>query len=227
TLAEAEEIVEELRGLVGFFKVGLELFCAAGPAAVRMVRDRGGQVFLDLKFHDIPNTVAGAVRSATAAGAGMIDLHASAGSAAMAAAVAAARTEAAERGLPAPLLLGVTVLTSLGPEDLAVQHIGVPVATLVETLARQARDAGLDGVVCAGAEARMIKTVCGSTFRTVVPGIRPAWAPVHDQKRARTPAEALANGADYLVVARPILSAPDRRAAAAAILAEMEEAGHA
>lgn len=223
-LAEAEEIVEELRDRVGLFKIGLELFCAAGPAAIAMVHRHGQRVFLDLKFHDIPNTVAGAVRRATAMGVAMLNLHGAAGKAALAAAVTAAGETAADGGLPAPILLGVTVLTSLGGDDLAAQNIAVSVDRQVESLARQVHEAGLNGVVCAGAEARKIKEACGSTFLTVVPGIRPAWAAANDQRRAMTPAEALACGADYLVVARPVLAAADRRAALSRILAEMEEA---
>ncbi|MGE5551646.1 MAG: orotidine-5'-phosphate decarboxylase [Bacteroidota bacterium] len=223
SLGEAEQIVRELGDAVDFYKIGLELFCAAGPAAVRMVRGYGRRVFLDLKFHDIPNTVAGAVRGAVATGAGMLNMHAAAGRLAMTEAVRAARESADAAGLPRPILLGVTVLTSLGPDDLAGMNVGVPVERQVEVLARQAKDAGLHGVVCAGAEARRIKEVCGSDFVTVVPGIRPAWAAANDQKRAMTPAEALANGADYLVVVRPVLAAADRRTALARILAEMEE----
>jgi len=226
-LAEAEEIVKDLRDRVGFFKIGLELFCAAGPAAVEMVRCHGQRVFLDLKFHDIPNTVAGAMRRAVAIGAGMLNMHAAAGRVAMAGAVAAARETAGACGLPEPILLGVTVLTSLTTDDLAAQNVSVPVETQVEALARQTQAAGLGGVVCAGAEIHTIKRVCGSGFLTVVPGIRPLWAAAHDQKRVLTPAEAIKNGADFLVVTRPILSAADRRSALARILAEMEEPGNA
>ncbi|MGQ9778775.1 MAG: orotidine-5'-phosphate decarboxylase [Bacillota bacterium] len=224
TLREAEEVVAELCGEVGFFKIGLELFCAAGPAAVEMVHRHGGRVFLDLKFHDIPNTVAGAVRRVTAMGVEMLNLHAAAGFAALAAAVEAARETATVHGRPAPILLGVTVLTSLAAEDLAAQNVSVPVERQVATLAAMAHAAGLDGVVCAGNEVRTIKRTCGKEFLTVVPGIRPAWAGTQDQKRTMTPAAALACGADYLVLGRPVLAAADRRSALARILAEMEEA---
>ena len=192
-----------------------------------MVHRYGQRVFLDLKLHDIPNTVAGAARRIAAAGVGMFNLHASAGHAAMAGAARAAAEAAAERGRPKPIVLGVTVLTSLGPEDLRRLNIGLPLEEQVESLALQAAAAGLDGVVCAGAEARMIKRACGDAFVTVVPGVRPAWAGANDQKRAMTPAEALQNGADFLVIARPILAADDRRAAADRILAEMEAAVNA
>lgn len=224
TLREAEEIVVDLRGRVDFFKIGLELFCAAGPGAVEMVHRYGGRVFLDLKFHDIPNTIAGAVRRTAAMGVAMLNLHAAAGFAAMAAAVAAAREAASAEGLSAPILLGVTVLTSLDEAELRAQNIHVPVEQQVEALSRQALAAGLQGVVCAGGEVRTIKRACGREFLAVVPGIRPVWAGAQDQRRAVTPAEALAEGADYLVVGRPILGAPDRRSAVARILAEMEEA---
>mgnify|MGYP000023538141 CR=1 FL=1 len=224
TLREAEEVLADLHERVGFFKIGLELFCAAGPAAVEMVHRYGGRVFLDLKFHDIPNTVAGAVRRTAAMGVAMLNLHAAAGSAAMAAAAAAAREAASAEGLPPPILLGVTVLTSLDEAALRAQNIHVSVERQVKTLARHALAAGLQGVVCAGWEVRTIKRACGRGFLAVVPGIRPVWAEARDQKRAVTPAEALAEGADYLVVGRPILGAPDRRSAVARILAEMEEA---
>lgn len=227
SLREAEEIVRDLRDQVGCFKIGLELFCGAGPAAVEMVRRHGQEVFLDLKLNDIPNTVAGAVRQIVAAGVKMFNMHAAAGFAAMSAAVDAARAAAAERHLPAPLLLGVTVLTSLNDSDLSAQNIRAGATEQVLTLAGQARAAGLGGVVCSGHEARIIKETCGEAFVTVVPGIRPAWAGANDQKRAMTPADAVKQGADYLVMVRPILSAANRREAIARILAEMEEALHA
>ncbi len=224
SLAEAEEIVVQLRDRVGFFKIGLELFCAAGPPAVEMVKRYGQKVFLDLKFHDIPNTVAGAVRRAVAMGADMLNLHASAGSIAMAAAVKAARETAAQHGVSGPILLGVTVLTSLNIEDLQKMNIAVPVDRQVAALAGQAKEAGLDGVVCAGSEIGLIKALCGRRFKTVVPGIRPLWAAANDQKRSMTPGEAVKAGADYLVIVRPVLGAPDRREALIRIAAEMEEA---
>ncbi|NLG84056.1 MAG: orotidine-5'-phosphate decarboxylase [Firmicutes bacterium] len=224
TLREAEEVVRELRGEVGFFKIGLELFCATGPAAVEMVHRHGGRVFLDLKFHDIPNTVAGAVRRGGAMGVEMLNLHAAAGTRALSAAVEAAREMASAHGRPAPVLLGVTVLTSLSAEDLAGQNIAAPVEQQVATLAAMVHAAGLDGVVCAGSEVRTIKRTCGKGFLTVVPGVRPAWAATGDQRRTMTPAEALVCGADYLVLGRPVLASADRRSALARILAEMEEA---
>jgi len=223
SLGEAEEIVEELSDRVGFFKIGLELFAAAGPAAVEMVHRHGQRVFLDLKLNDIPNTVAGAARHIAAMGVGMMTMHAMAGTAAMGAAQAAAVAAADAAGWPAPLVLGVTVLTSLNQEDLTAQNICVPVDRQVISLAGQAKASGLGGVVCAGAEARKIKESCGSNFRTVVPGIRPAWAAGNDQKRTMTPAEAIANGADYLVVVRPILAAENRREALSKILEEMRQ----
>jgi orotidine-5'-phosphate decarboxylase len=185
-------------------KVGKEMFTRLGPGFVTRLGELGYQVFLDLKFHDIPNTVAAACEAAADLGVWMINLHASGGSRMM---------EAARERLTglsdAPLLVAVTVLTSLDAEDLAA--IGCPgrPAERVLRLARLARDAGMDGVVCSPREAEAVRTALGTGFRLVTPGVRPAGAAAADQKRVMTPAEALAAGADYLVVGRPITAAPD------------------
>lgn len=206
-----------LRGHVDIVKVGLELFVAAGPELVRRLAGDGWAVFLDLKLHDIPATVAGAVRSASGLGVELLTLHTSGGRA-MIEAAAAAR----DAGLPR--LLGVTVLTSL--DDAQLEAIGMPggAGAGVERLAALARGAGCDGVVSSPREVAAVKRVCGADFLAVTPGIRPAGAARDDQARVATPADAVRAGADVLVVGRPIMKAPDPAAAAAAIRAEMEQA---
>jgi orotidine-5'-phosphate decarboxylase len=223
---EAERAVALARRLaphVGAVKVGKELFTAAGPAVVRRLREAGARVFLDLKFHDIPNTVAGAVRQAAELDVQMLTLHASGGGAMLRAAVAAARESAARRGRPAPLLLGVTVLTSLDQAALAEIGWSAPVAEQVERLARLAVDAGLPGLVCSPLELPRLRAVLPAEIQLVTPGIRPATAATGDQKRVMTPAEALAAGASWLVIGRPITAAPDPVAAARAIGEEIRQ----
>jgi orotidine-5'-phosphate decarboxylase len=185
-------------------KVGKELYVAAGPSVVGALQDRGFEVFLDLKFHDIPNTVAGACRAAARLGVWMLNVHASGGEAMM----RAAREALAAVSRP-PLLIGVTVLTSLGEGDL--QRVGLHGSVLenVERLAALAKGSGLDGVVCSAMEASRLRAAHGAGFRLVTPGIRLAGAPGDDQARVVTPAEALRRGADYLVIGRPIAQAPD------------------
>lgn len=208
TLPEALALVAELRGQVGGFKVGLELCTAVGvPPVVEAISAAGGRVFLDLKFKDIPNTVAGAVRTVVTnfgEGVRMLTLHCDGGSAMLRAAVEAARTAA-----PAPpLLLGVTVLTSL---DAAALRKDLGIAAMVEEqvvrLARLAQAAGLDGVVASPHEVAAIKRACGPDFLTVTPGVRPAWSAAGDQRRTLGPAEAVRAGADVLVIGRPITAA--------------------
>lgn len=198
-------------------KVGKELFVAGGPQTVRTLVDRGFRVFLDLKFHDIPNTVGQACAAATRLGVWMLNVHASGGHAMMEAARAAVVSAAAEAAREPPLLIAVTVLTSLDDAALAAVGLGGPVGPAVERLARLAQHAGLDGVVCSAQEARSLRAACGPSFRLVTPGIRPASATVDDQVRIVTPAQALADGADFLVIGRPITQAPDPLAALAAI----------
>lgn len=214
-----------LRNSVGTFKVGLELFTAAGPWLVERLVAQGDRVFLDLKLHDIPSTVRAAAREAARLGVFMFDVHASGGREMM---------EAAREGVPEgrggsagaqrPLVLGVTILTSLAAADLAeIGFAGGPEAA-VTRLARLAQQSGLDGVVASPWEAKAIRAACGPEFVIVTPGIRPASALAQDQARAATPAAAIEAGADYLVVGRPITQAPDPAAAAAAIIAEMQRA---
>jgi orotidine-5'-phosphate decarboxylase len=205
-----------LRDVVGGFKVGLEFTTANGPDGVRRVVALGSPVFLDGKFHDIPNTVAGAVRAAASLGIAMLTLHVAGGPAMLRAAVEAAHLEE-----PCPMLLGVTVLTSLDDADLA--GLGVPhkVTDQVLRLAELAWNSGLDGVICPAPEVLLLRQRFGPEFKLVVPGIRPKAFAWRDQKRTMGPAEAIAAGADLLVIGRPITEAADPRAAAAAIGAEI------
>lgn len=206
-------------------KVGKELFTAADAGLVRELVRRGFRVFLDLKFHDIPNTVAQACAAATRLGVWMINVHASGGRAMMAAARESVAKTAAETGLPKPLLIAVTVLTSLDAADLAAIGIDATPEAQVLRLARLAQGEGLDGVVCSAREAPALRAACGPAFKLVTPGIRPAGASVQDQARVMTPVDALAAGADYLVIGRPITGASDPLAALAAINASIAGTG--
>jgi len=197
-------------------KVGKELFTVAGPSLVTHLAARGFDVFLDLKYHDIPNTVAAACKAAAGLGAWMINVHASGGSAMM----RAAREALAVTAKP-PLLIAVTVLTSMGDEDLREIGQRESAPQLVERLARLTQASGLDGVVCSAQEAALLRKACGADFKLITPGIRLADAGKDDQKRIVTPAAAVAAGADYLVVGRPITQAADPLAALARINAEI------
>ncbi|BCX17589.1 MAG: orotidine 5'-phosphate decarboxylase [Geminicoccaceae bacterium] len=215
-LESALGLARRLAGAVGGLKLGLELFVAEGPAAVRALASTGLPIFLDLKLHDIPNTVAGAVRAAAGLGVALLTVHASGGRAMLEAAVEAARAFPTR-----PRLLAVTVLTSLDADDLAATGVaGGPLEQAVR-LARLAREAGLDGMVCSPLEIAAIRAAVGPEPLLVVPGIRPAGATSGDQKRVMSPAAALAAGADLLVVGRPITAAPDPAAAARAITDEL------
>jgi orotidine-5'-phosphate decarboxylase len=218
SLAQATALLDRLQGVVTGVKIGSQLFTAAGPAAVGEARKRGFRVFLDLKYHDIPNTVAGAVRAATGLGVFMLNVHAAGGPALMRAAATAATTAAAELGVPRPVCLGVTVLTSLDRRALVEVGVAASVEAQVLRLAELARDAGLDGCVASAHEVRFLRLALGPRWVIVTPGIRPA-AHGDDQIRTATPAAALAAGADYLVVGRPVTAALDPGAAAEAILA--------
>jgi orotidine-5'-phosphate decarboxylase len=199
-------------------KVGLELFVAAGPAVVAELRQMGFKVFLDLKLMDIPNTVAAAVKTAAGSGASMLTVHAAGGPAMLAAAANAAAGSEMQ-------LLAVTVLTSMNEAELNAVGVMDTPAHQVSRLAAIARGAGLTGMVCSAQEAHGLRTAYGDGVTLVVPGIRPADAEIGDQKRIATPEQALRNGADYLVIGRPILAAKDPAAALEAIVAEMERAG--
>lgn len=220
---KAARIAQSLVGTVGGVKIGKELFTAQGPDGVRMAAG-GAPLFLDLKFHDIPNTVAGAVRAAVHLRPKIVNVHASGGRAMMTAAAEAAREAAEDLGVERPQVIAVTVLTSLDAKDLEeVGQVGPPEAQ-VERLARLAQDSGLDGVVCSPREIARLRGACGPDFLLVVPGIRPTWSAAGDQKRIMTPAEAVAAGADHIVIGRPITAAEDPLAAARRIVAELEDA---
>lgn len=215
----AIELVNQLEPHCHWFKVGLELFVAAGPAVLEPLVARGHSVFLDLKFHDIPNTVAGAVRSAAALGARMLTVHAAGGPAMLAAA------RSALEGLSEPpQLLAVTVLTSMDEAQLRAAGVERAPAEQVGLLAKMGLEAGIRGFVCSPQEVAALRALTGPEGVLVVPGIRPAGAESGDQRRIATPAEALRAGASYLVVGRPITQAPNPAEAAAAILKEMAEA---
>lgn len=216
----ASLLVDRLDGTCSWFKVGLELFVAAGPAVLEPLLRRGYSVFLDLKLHDIPNTVAGAVRSAAALGARMLTVHAGGGPAMLSAA-----QEALAGVANPPQLLAVTVLTSM--DEMQLKGVGVQrsAAEQVELLARMGLESGIRGFVCSPQEVGVLRKLTGPEGTLVIPGIRPAGGAVGDQKRIATPADALRNGASYLVVGRPITQAADPAKAAEAILTEMAAAG--
>ncbi len=218
TSAEMRQIVGKIGDLAGMYKVGKQLFTAEGPAAVRELVGAGHPVFLDLKFHDIPNTVAAAVREACRLGVSMVNVHASGGSRMLKAAA-----EAVAAAPNSPLLLAVTVLTSLNDADLP--EIGLPARTLdqVLRLARLARECGCGGVVASAREIRQLRQAMGAGFAIVTPGIRPAGTAAEDQARSATPAEAIAAGASYIVVGRPITATPDPAEAARRILDEISQ----
>lgn len=207
-----------LRDHVGGVKIGMEFVNAHGPQGIAAIVDTGAPVFLDLKYHDIPNTVAGAVRAVAGLGVAILNVHASGGRAMMEAALEAAESTA---GNNRPLVTGVTVLTSLDDADLEAVGQATPAAAQVERLARLTQASGLDGVVCSPREIAALRTACGPDFCLIVPGIRPAGSAVGDQKRIMTPREARNLGADILVIGRPITQADDPAAAAAAIAAEL------
>jgi orotidine-5'-phosphate decarboxylase len=219
----ALELAKQLRDLAGGFKVGSRLFTTEGPDLVRRLVTSGAPVFLDLKFHDIPNTVAQAVEAAVSTGVWMVNVHASGGVPMMQAAARAASETAAKEGRQRPIVIGVTVLTSMDAPTLASIGVQRPLLDQVVTLAKMAREAGLDGVVASPQETAAIRAACGPDFSIVTPGIRGASAGTSkdDQSRTMGPAEAVRAGASYIVVGRPIIAAADPRGAAAAIVEEL------
>ena len=212
---------------VGGIKLGLEFFAANGPGGIRTVAAGGVPLFLDLKLHDIPNTVAGAVRAVVPLRPALLTVHAGGGGAMLRAAADAAGEAAAKGGIGRPRIIGVTVLTSLAEQDMDAIGQQGPIADQARRLAALARRCGLDGVVCSPHEIEPLRAECGADFLLVVPGIRPAWAAAGDQKRVMTPAEAVQRGADYLVIGRPITAAPDPAVAARRIAAEIVAAAPA
>lgn len=220
---EARQVLESLPE-ARIFKVGLELFTAEGPAMLDLVKSYGKEVFLDLKLHDIPNTVAGAVRAAVKHGVSMLTLHTSGGREMMKKAVEAARETAEKENKPTPLLLGVTVLTSLRDEDL--REIGFASGTREQVLklAELAKQAGIEGIVCSPQEIELLRKEFSSSIKIITPGIRPAWAEAQDQKRIMTPAEAIQKGADFLVIGRPITQSPNPAEAFTRVVKELETA---
>jgi len=221
---KAEELVGKLSDYVGVFKVGSQLFTAEGTKVVNMINERGGKVFLDLKFHDIPNTVARAAEVATKLGAYIFDVHTSGGYEMMKAAAEASKKISLSLGVRKPLILGVTLLTSINQEILE-KEIGVKkkLEEQVVHLAKLAKAAGLDGIVASSWEIKEIRKACGEDFVILTPGIRPTGKSSDDQKRVMTPREATKLGADFLVIGRPIRNAANPVEAAKKILKEMEE----
>jgi len=215
---QAGALAAKLSGKVGALKLGLEFFTANGAPAVQKIAAHKLPIFLDLKFHDIPNTVAGAIRATAGINAFMMTVHASGGAAMMKAA-----KEAAEGLSNRPLIVGVTVLTSLDQKDMKALGVNDDLSDQVKRLAELAQTSGLDGVVCSPHEIAALRQQCGPDFTLVVPGIRPAGSASGDQKRVMTPKKALGQGADYLVIGRPITEAADPKAAADAIFASLHK----
>jgi orotidine-5'-phosphate decarboxylase len=221
---EALAIVAELTDAVGMFKVGHQLFTAYGPDIVRRIIGKGGKVFLDLKYHDIPNTVAKASAEAVKLGVSIFNVHALGGAEMMKAAAEAANETAAALGRPLPAVLAVTVLTSMDEQSLRRElKITRSLQREVCHLARMAKRSGMQGVVASPQEIRMLRRSVRGEFVILTPGVRPLWASKDDQKRIMTPAEAIAAGADYIVVGRPVLKAADRKAAVEKIVQEITE----
>jgi orotidine-5'-phosphate decarboxylase len=223
---EALRLVSIMKEHVGVFKVGSHLFTKLGPKIIEDVMKLGGEVFLDLKYHDIPNTVANAVRMATRMGAYIVNIHASGGLDMMRAAVEAATSEANDQQIRKPILLAVTVLTSLTDrilsEELRIKH---DVLSQVVHLAELAKSAGIDGCVASPKEILAIRKACGNDFIILTPGIRPAWAAEKDdQRRITTPSEAVNNGADYIVIGRPLINAANPAEAAKKVVEELFQA---
>jgi orotidine-5'-phosphate decarboxylase len=221
---EALRLAELLKDDLGAFKIGMQLFNAVGPDILRQFTQLGAGVFVDLKFHDIPNTVAAAARVMTRLGAFMFNLHAAGGREMMRSARAAADSEAEKLGCPPPLLVAVTVLTSVNQQQLETDMgiTGKKVEDVVTDWAQMAQECGMDGVVCSPWEITAVRRACGADFLLVTPGIRPDWSAAGDQKRVTTPRQALLLGCDYMVIGRPVTGAKDPSAAAAAIIRELE-----
>lgn len=222
TMDAMKSIVSSLGDSVSFYKVGMELFYAEGDQTVRYLQKHGKHVFLDLKLHDIPNTVAHGVSSLTRLGANLITIHGQGGPIMMKAAAEAARESAEKLGIERPKLLAITVLTSFDDESWTSIGGQLPIADQVIRLAKLAKESGMDGVVCSALEAKMIREACGPDFLIVTPGIRPSFAATNDQKRIATPSIALQDGVSRLVIGRPITQAEHPQEAVRLIIEEME-----
>lgn len=224
TMDAAVKLVEELGDSVEYYKVGMELYYAAGAQMLTYLKEKGKKVFLDLKLQDIPNTVAHSLAVLTELGADMMNVHAVGGAKMLSEAAKAVREKAAALGKPAPQLIAVTILTSMDEEQWQDLNYAKTIAEQVVALAKLAQRCGLDGVVASPKEAAAIRQACGEGFLIVTPGVRPAGSAVNDQSRIATPKQALLNGATHLVIGRPITQAADKAAAVKAISAEMESA---
>ncbi|MCP4649501.1 MAG: orotidine-5'-phosphate decarboxylase [PVC group bacterium] len=224
SLDEARSIVDKLSGVVRFFKIGSQLFTAAGPIAVEMVRNNKAEVFLDLKFHDIPNTVANAAISSIRLGISMFNVHAMGGKAMLIKTMEAVNAECEQSGVKKPIVLGVTVLTSMDRQQLNSIGVARSVKNQVGFLAKLCQKSGLDGVVCSGKEIKLLRRITNKDFILVVPGVRPKDSLLNDQKRVITPTDAVRLGADFIVVGRPIVANKDPSQAAKAILQEIQAA---
>lgn len=223
TRDEALKLVDQLWNVVGAFKIGMQLYNAEGPKIVKEIHDLGGKVFVDLKFHDIPNTVDKASRVVARQGVLMFNVHAAGGLDMMRGAAVAAEEVAHQLNIPKPLVIAVTVLTSFAQQAFE-QEVGIPrlIEHQVVEWAKLAKTAGLDGVVASPREIVPIREACGTDFHIVTPGVRPTWAAANDQKRVMTPGEAVKAGATYLVIGRPITGDNNPREAAERIVEEME-----
>ena len=221
---EAKGLVEKLKDYVGVYKVGKELFTSAGPEIVKEIVSSGGKVFLDLKYHDIPNTVAKAGEVVVGLGVYMFNVHASGGSAMMKAVAKSVKKKADELGVNRPKILGVTILTSIDQDAFNNElRIEGSIEDHVVHLAKLAKECGLDGVVCSPKEIKVIRAACGEDFIIVTPGIRPKWSAADDQKRITTPKDAISDGSNCLVIGRAITGADDMVVAAKKVLDEIDE----
>ncbi|MBP2627408.1 MAG: Orotidine 5-phosphate decarboxylase subfamily 1 core [Firmicutes bacterium] len=223
TMEKVQELVEVLGDSVSYYKVGMELFYSVGSQVISYLCAQGKDVFLDLKLHDIPNTVGQSLAALTGLGISMLNVHASGGPAMMATAAQAVKNKAEAMGIERPKLIAVTVLTSINSGEWNTLGYNLDLSKQVVHLARLAQCAGLDGVVASPQEAEQIRAACGDEFIIVTPGIRPSGAAINDQSRIATPAGALKNGAHHLVIGRPITAAQDPRQAVQAILQEMRD----
>jgi len=224
TEKQALSLVERLSPTIGVFKVGMQLYNSCGPQIVEKINQAGGKVFVDLKFHDIPNTVAAAGKVLTRLGCYMFNIHAAGGREMMSQLVKGVQEEAALKKINPPLILAVTVLTSISQSQLENDMFitDKSVEDTVVAWARMAQECGINGVVCSPQEITAIRNTCGKEFKIVTPGIRPAWSAANDQKRITTPKEALTMGADYMVIGRPITAADNPESAALRIIGELE-----